>query len=311
MTLTMMKPIHKPVLLQEVKEALDVAKGKRFIDCTLGLGGHAASILKDILPSGNLLGIDADPEAMRIAVENLREFGDSKLLVNDNFVNLKAICEEYDFLEADGVLFDLGVSSLQLDSANRGFSFQQEADLDMRFNPDQVMTATDLVNILPEDQLAQLLFIYGEEQNSRKIAHAIVQNRPVDTTLQLAEIVERIYGGRHGRIHPATKTFQALRIVVNAELENLRKALSQVPFVLKKGGRLVVISYHSLEDRIVKQFMKEESTDCICPPKVMVCNCGHKASLKILSSHVVIPTELEIDNNPRSRSAKLRVAERL
>jgi 16S rRNA (cytosine1402-N4)-methyltransferase len=311
MIMTMTKPIHRPVLINEVIEALNAADGKRYIDCTLGLGGHASAILEKISPSGKLLGIDADPEAIQIAAENLSSYSESVLLVNDNFTNLRAICKEHNFQDVDGILYDLGVSSLQLDTAGRGFSFQQEAELDMRFSPDQIMTATDLVNILPEDQLAQLIYIYGEERNSRRIAHEIMRNRPIDSTMHLANIITNVYGGRSGKIHPATKTFLALRIVVNAELENLKKSLAQSTACLKKGGRLVVLSYHSLEDRIVKQFIKEEASNCICPPKAPVCTCGHVPTLKVLTGHVIVPTDEEIAGNPRSRSAKLRVAERI
>lgn len=311
MILKMSSPVHKPVLLNEVVEALQPRRGKKYIDCTLGLGGHSSAILEKIAPTGKLLGIDADPESLRIAQNRLAEYAGSAILVNDNFTNLEEICKEFDFTPVDGILFDLGISSFQLETPERGFSFQSDAEPDMRFSPDQVLTAMDLVNILPEHRLAQLLEEYGEEYKGRQIARRIVGNRPITSTAQLARIVEQTTGWEKRNLHPATKTFLALRIAVNHELENLEKALLQAVNVLNHGGRLVVISYHSLEDRIVKQFMKRESNDCICPPNIPVCRCGHKAIIKIITNKVITPSASEIQDNPRSRSAKLRIAERL
>ena len=311
MTLTMYLPTHKPVLLEEAMEALQVEPGKRYIDCTVGLGGHSLSILEKEEPDVQLLGIDADPEAIKVARDKLAYYSESMTLINNNFANLESICRDNNFFPVDGMLFDLGVSSLQIETAERGFSFQRNAQLDMRYSPQQILTATDLVNILPESKLAQLLFEYSEERNSRQIAHLIVQNRPIVSTLKLANIVEQAAGGRRQKIHPATRTFLALRIVVNHELENLEKALNQTINCLSRRGRLVVISYHSLEDRIVKQFMKRESTGCLCPPHTPICTCGHAPTLKLISKKVITPSQQEIKNNPRSRSAKLRVAERL
>ncbi len=304
-------PVHKPVLRHEAIEALNVRPGGRYVDCTLGLGGHALSILAGMKNSGILLGIDTDPEAIQIARRNLSDYASQVIFVNDNFVNLQSICESNHFIPVDGILFDLGVSSLQLDTPERGFSFQKESDLDMRFNPEQVLTAMDLVNILPEDKLAQLLWEYSEESFSRQIAHSIVENRPIIGTKDLAAIIEKTAAGLRGRIHPATKTFLALRIVVNHELENLAKALNQTMNCLNQGGRLVVISYHSLEDRIVKKFIKRETSGCICPPEIPVCQCGHVQMFKAISRKVIKPSEEEIKSNPRSRSARLRVVERL
>jgi len=301
---------HIPVLVQETIEALAVQPGGRYIDCTVGTGGHAAAILAHSSPGGQLLGIDADPEAIA-AQARLEPYSGSCLLVNDNFVNLEAICLKFDFFPVHGILFDLGLSSLQLDSSERGFSFQQEGPLDMRFNPSQKITAADIINTYPESELAQLIWSYGEETYSRRIAHYIVKERPIKTTLRLAQIIERAAGGKRGKIHPATKTFQALRIAVNQELDNLKSALKQASNILGFRGRLVVISYHSLEDRIVKQFMQTESRDCICPPETPVCVCEHTASLKLVNKKVVIPSAEEIQVNPRSRSAKLRAAERI
>jgi len=300
---------HIPVLLEETIQALSVHPGGRYIDCTLGGGSHAAAILEHSAPGGQLLGIDADPEAIKAARARLEAYGNSILLVNENFVNLQDICTKYDFFPVHGILFDLGLSSLQLEDDSRGFSFQQDGPLDMRLSPSQEITAADIVNTLPETGLTRLLRTYGEEAYSRHIARQIVQERPINTTRQLAQIVERAVGGRRGKIHPATKTFQALRIAVNHELEYLESAIKQAISLLGFGGRLVVISYHSLEDRIVKQFMQQESRDCICPPGTPTCICGHTASLKLITRKVVTPSPEEIQSNRRSRSAKLRVAE--
>ena len=304
--------LHIPVMVKEVIEALNIRPGARYIDCTLGCGGHAASIVERCLPGGQLLGIDADPNGINIAQINLGVYHDSIKLVNDNFVNLQAICQQYSFMvpPIKGILFDLGLSSLQLGDNVRGFSFQKDGPLDMRFGPSQTMTAADIVNNSSETELARIIWTYGEEIYSRHIAHQIVLSRPLETTLQLAQSVERAVGSRRGRIHPATKTFQALRIAVNQELENLELALKQAVNLLDFDGRLVVISYHSLEDRIVKQCMQREAKDCICPPETPICVCGHKASLNLINKKVIKPSPAEIESNPRSRSAKLRVAER-
>jgi len=302
---------HTSVLVREAVRALAVQPGGRYIDCTLGGGGHAAAILEHSSPGGQLLGIDADPGAMRVARVRLEPYSDSILIINENFSNLQSICYKYDFYPVHGILFDLGLSSLQLNGDIRGFSFQHEAVLDMRLSPDQEVTAEDIVNQFPEDELARLIRTYGEEVRSRRIARRIVQGRPIKTTLQLARTVEQAVAGRRGKIHPATKTFQALRIVVNHELENLEAALKQTLNLLGSGGRLVVISYHSLEDRIVKRFMQRESRDCICPPDMPSCVCGHTASLRLINKRVIIPSLAEVELNPRSRSAKLRAAERV
>lgn len=305
-----MAPVHIPVLVEEVIRALAVQPGGRYIDCSLGGGGHAAAILEHSSPGGQLLGIDADPKAVETAMERLAAY-DSISLVNANFVNLEAICYKYDFVPVHGILFDLGLSSLQLADSDRGFSFQQSAPLDMRLNPDQELTADYIVNTYPEAELARILREYGEESFSRQIARHIVQSRPINTTTELARTVERAVGGKRRKIHPATKTFQALRIAVNRELENLESALKQAVNLLGFEGRLVVISYHSLEDRIVKQFMQRESRDCICPPGTPTCVCGHTARLRLINKRVITPSQEEIQRNPRSRSAKLRAAERI
>jgi len=307
----LVKTTHIPVLSREVIETLGILPGGRYIDCTLGSGGHSQAILEHSNPGGQLLGIDADPEAIQRSSASLRPFGKSVLLVNDNFVNLRDICIKLDFFPVHGILFDLGLSSPQLDEDGRGFSFQYNAPLDMRFDPRQRTTAADIVNSYPEIELARIIKTYGEEIQSRQIAKLIAHRRPILTTGQLADIIEEAVGGRHGKIHPATRTFQALRIVVNHEMENLESALHQAVSLLGFGGKIVVISYHSLEDRIVKHFFQQESKDCICPPDAMTCVCGHKANLKIITRRIITPTFAETEMNPRSRSAKLRGAERI
>jgi len=311
MSQVMLAPVHIPVLVEETIRALAVQPGGRYIDCTLGGGGHAAAILERSSPGGQLLGIDADPEAIKIARARLEAYGGSTLLINENFVNLQAICYKYDFLPVHGILFDLGLSSLQLNGNGRGFSFQHDAPLDMRLNPNQELTAADIVNTYSEADLARLIKTYGEESYGRRIARHIVQERPVKTTLQLARMIEQVIGSRRRRIHPATKTFQALRIVVNQELEHLESALKQAVNLLGFEGRLVVVSYHSLEDRIVKQFMRREAKDCICPPGTPTCVCEHTASLRLVKRRVITPSLAEVRINPRSHSARLRVAERV
>ena len=313
MSVAMSLPVHVSVLLNEVITALQPRPGGRFIDCTVGLGGHAAAILEEISPSGRLFGIDADPDAINISKDRLSDYSETVTLVNDNFINLEAISKRYHIHPVDGILFDLGVSSLQLDTAERGFSFHLDAHLDMRFNPEQGLTASDIVNRFSEQELAKLIERYGEERHSRRIARSIIQNRPIATTAELAQSVQQALAGstRRGRIHPATRTFMALRIAVNNELQNLELALKQTPNLLRPGGRLSVISYHSLEDRIVKQFMRHAATSCLCPPGTVICSCGHVPTLKLISRKVIKPTSLEIESNPRSRSARLRIAERL
>jgi 16S rRNA (cytosine1402-N4)-methyltransferase len=296
MNLTMSAPTHIPVLVEETIEALAVRSGGRYIDCTLGAGGHALAILERSAPGGQLLGIDADPEAIAAARVRLEAYKSSSLLINDNFINLRAIATEHDFSPVHGILFDLGLSSLQLESSGRGFSFQYDEPLDMRLSSSQEVTAADILNTYSEAELAQLIRTSGEERYSRRIAHHIVQERPIKTTLELVGVIERAVGSRRGRIHPATRTFQALRIAVNHELEHLSSALEQATSLLGLGGRLVVISYHSLEDRIVKHFMQDEAK---------------KAHLKLVYKKVVTPSLAEVHFNPRSRSAKLRAAERI
>lgn len=303
--------VHVPVLLETTVNLLNVRPGARYVDCTLGTGGHAAAILERCLPGGALLGIDADPRATEKAETRLGQYGDAVVLVNDNFGHLEDICHRQNFHPVDGILFDLGMSSLQLEDEARGFSFRFDAPLDMRFNPERPVTAADMVNSLSENELSDLLSRYGEEHRSRLIARRIVRSRPINTTLQLVEVVGQTSGTGAGRIHPATRTFQALRIAVNEELANLEAGLKQAMGLLNPGGRLAVISYHSLEDRLVKQFMQRESKGCLCPVDVPRCQCGHVPTLRMVMGKAVTPSADEVGVNPRSRSAKLRVAERL
>ncbi len=267
-------------------------------------------ILEKLSSAGRLLGIDADPTAIAISAERLAEYGPRVTLVNANFTRLAEIASQCGFCPADGILLDLGLSSLQLANGERGFSFQLEGPLDMRFNPHQGKPASELVNGLSTTELADILHRYGEERQAQRIAQAIVAARPIHTTRQLAKVVAGAVRRRR-RIHPATRTFQALRIAVNDELSALSQALPQAVEILAPQGRLIVISYHSLEDRLVKQFYRQESQDCICPPEVLVCRCDHRAILEIVTKKPITPSEPELKANPRCRSARLRIAARL
>lgn len=301
--------VHIPALLQETLVYLQVRPKGTYIDATVGSGGHAGAILS-AAPGARLLGLDLDPRALEVARERLAPFGERVTLRHGSFAQLAALAA--DFAPVDGVLLDLGLSSLQLADAERGFSFSRDGPLDMRFDPDRGgPTAADLVNQLSVDELALILYRYGGERQARRIAEAIVAARPLTSTLQLAEVVARAVGKAGWRIHPATRTFQALRIAVNDELSALQVALPQAVDLLAPGGRLVVISFHSGEDRIVKRFFRTEARDCICPPRSPVCTCGHRARLRVLTKKPIRPSPEEIERNPRARSARLRAAERL
>lgn len=302
---------HKPVLYHEIIHFLKPYSGGRYVDCTLGSGGHARGILEASHPDGYLLGLDVDPLALEMAKEQLAPFAKRTKLLRASYTTLRHQIEAMGWEHVDGILFDLGISSMQIEVAERGFSFLREAELDMRFDPEAPLTAADLVNNLSERELAEILYKLGEERQARRIAQAIVRSRPIKSTSRLAEIVSAVTRGSRGDIHPATRTFQALRIAVNRELESLRSALPEAISVLVPGGRLAIISYHSLEDRIVKQFCQTESKDCICPPQQPVCTCGHKATIKVITRKPVRPSQEEVSHNPRSRSARLRVAEKL
>ncbi|MBT3995645.1 MAG: 16S rRNA (cytosine(1402)-N(4))-methyltransferase RsmH [Chloroflexi bacterium] len=302
---------HEPVMMPEIMQALNVQPGGRYIDGTLGEGGHSKEILRAADPGGQVLGLDADAEAITVATERLAEHGESFRAVNVNFRDVRATALQYEFVPVHGVLFDLGVSSLQLDRESRGFSFRRADPLDMRFSFDQQITAADIVNRYAESELADIIFHLGEDRAARRIARAIVRSRPILTSLELAEVIEKVNPRRGKRTHPATQTFQAIRIAVNDELSALETALEQAVSLLGQGGRMAVISYHSLEDRIVKNFIRKQASDCICPPGTPVCRCEHLATLKVITRRPLIPTDAETASNPRARSAKLRVAERI
>jgi len=303
---------HTPVMVREVVAALDVRPGGRYVDCTVGAGGHALAIMDEAAPGGSLLGIDRDAAALAEARSTLERYGDDVLLEQGDFADVDRICREADFAPVHGVLLDLGLSSLQLDEAERGFSFQREGPLDMRFDREQQLTAEQIVNEYKVEDLADVLHRYGEEPQARRIARRIVERRPLRTTTELAKVVEEAVGGRARRqSHPATRTFQALRIAVNQELLSLETALPLAYGLLGDLGRLAVLSYHSLEDRLVKNFIRRESRDCLCPPRQPVCTCGHTAVLRPVVRGAQRPSAGEVERNPRSRSARLRVAERL
>jgi 16S rRNA (cytosine1402-N4)-methyltransferase len=297
-----------------VVAALAPRPGGRYLDGTFGGGGHSAALLAASAPDGVVLALDADPAAIARGAALQRQHGDRLRLRQANFADLSAVAEEEGLVPLVGILLDLGVSSFQLDEPERGFSFQAEGPLDMRMDPTRGRPASALVNELGEAALADLIYQYGEERAARRIARAIVQARaraPLRTTTDLARVVAGVLGRPPGGLHPATRTFQALRIAVNDELGALERALAGALDVLAPGGRLAVISFHSLEDRLVKQLFRREATDCLCPPGLPVCVCGHRARLRILTRHPVTPGPAEIAANPRSRSAKLRVAELL
>jgi 16S rRNA (cytosine1402-N4)-methyltransferase len=286
-------------------------RGGFYIDGTIGAGGHAWGILEACQPDGLLLGLDVDPQALELAHERLAPYGQRAILVRASYTTILEQLQRVGRKTVDGILLDLGMSSIQLDTPQRGFSFQVDAPLDMRFDPSNPVRAADLVNSKPENELADILYRFGEERHSHQVAQAIVRARPVTSTRQLAEVVASVTGGRRKGLHPATRTFQALRIAVNHELEAVEDVLPRAMACLVSGGRLAVISFHSLEDRLVKQFMRRESQDCICPPRQPVCTCSHRASLREINRHPVRPQEAELHNNPRVRSARLRVAEKL
>ena len=286
--------------------------GGAYVDGTLGAAGHAARVLELSAPDGRLLGLDADPDALRLAGERLAPFGERAVLVHTNFRRLYDVASEHGFVPAGGVLLDLGLSSMQLDLWERGFSFRRDDPLDMRFDPTRGPSAADLLRELPEEDLANVIWEYGEEPASRRIARAVKRSpEPVRTSGQLAELVARAAGRPRGRTHPATRTFQALRIAVNEELDALREGLEGAVRALGPGGRLAVISFHSLEDRIVKTFMREASAECVCPPRQPVCTCDHTPTLRLLGRKAGKAGEEEVEANRRSRSARLRVAEML
>jgi 16S rRNA (cytosine1402-N4)-methyltransferase len=294
-----------------VLSALRPAPGRRYLDGTVGAGGHAWGLLEASAPDGEVLGLDRDPGALRLAAERLRPFGERVHLHQASFAEMQTVVQAVGWDQVDGVVLDLGMSSMQVDDPARGFSFLQDGPLDMRFDPQQPRTAADLVNNLQAGELVDLLTRFGEEPRAHRVAKAIVAARPIRTTRALAEIVAVAAGYKRGRTHPATRTFQALRIAVNDELVALEQGLQQAFDLLCPGGRLAVIAFHSLEDRVVKQAMRRESTDCLCPPRQPVCTCDHHATLTLITRTPIRAEADEVSQNPRARSARLRVAERL
>jgi 16S rRNA (cytosine1402-N4)-methyltransferase len=302
---------HLPVLYHEIILALQPRREGLYVDGTLGAGGHAAGILEASQPSGRLLGMDLDPQAVSIARQRLSPFSGRAVIVQASYIHLREQLAELGWQAVNGILLDLGVSSMQLDTPERGFSFQADAPLDMRFDPANAVTAEYLVNTLSENELADVIYRFGEERRAYQVARAIVRARPIHGTARLAEIVARATRGGRPGFHPATRTFQALRIAVNRELEAIETVLPQAVGALAVAGRLAVISFHSLEDRIVKQYFRQESQDCICPPRQPICTCGHHASLREINRHPIQPGEAELNANPRARSAKLRIVEKI
>lgn len=302
---------HLPVLYQAIIHALQPTSPGRYVDGTLGAGGHAWGILQASSPAGELLGLDLDPLALDLARERLAEFGPRAVLRQASYVSLADQLTSVGWDQVQGIVLDLGVSSMQLDNPDRGFSFMSEGPLDMRFDPTSPFSADTLVNQASEQELADTIWRYGEETDSRRIARAIVAARPLTTTRQLAEVIVKASRRPGGKIHPATRTFQALRIAVNDELGSIERVLPTAVASLAPGGRLAVIAFHSLEDRIVKQYFRLESRDCICPPEQPVCTCGHKASLLEINRRPITADDDEISANPRSRSARLRIVEKL
>jgi len=310
---------HQPVLYKEIIHALQPQKGGRYVDGTLGAGGHARGILEASAPDGRLLGLDVDPQALAIARKTLAPYDHRIHLAQASYTSLSAQLKSLGWESVDGIVLDLGASSMQFDTAERGFSFMQDAPLDMRFGPHAVQTAADIVNSYSERELADLIYEYGEERDSRKIARAIVKARPLHTTRELVAAIEavsprsfdRLRTARGNRVHPATRTFQALRIAVNDELSSIRSVLPQAVASLRSGGRLAVISFHSLEDRIVKEFFREQSKDLVNPPYERIYKEERKATLKEVNRKPITPSEEETEDNPRARSAKLRIAEKI
>ncbi|HLF04279.1 MAG TPA: 16S rRNA (cytosine(1402)-N(4))-methyltransferase RsmH [Dehalococcoidia bacterium] len=308
----MNRAFHQPVLRQEVLEHLAIGPEGLWVDATVGEGGHALAIL-EASAGGRVLGIDRDPRGLAQAAQRLRSYGDRFIPVQGSYAQMVELAKAQGIAQADGVLLDLGISSRQVDTPGYGLSFQRDEPLDMRFDPaGQTATAAHIVNTYGEDELRQLLFQYGEEPQARAIARALVRRRPIYTTGELAKLVAAVTGPRRGRrIHPATRTFQALRLAVNEELAHLEAGLKAAIGLLAPGGRLVVISYHSLEDRLVKTTLAREAARCVCPPGLPVCVCGHQPTLRLVSRRAIRPTAEEVRDNPRSRSARLRAAQRL
>ena len=304
---------HISVLLNECIDNLNITPDGIYVDGTMGGGGHSLEIAKR-LTTGRLICIDQDPNAHEAAGKRLAEYKDRITFVRDNFGNIANILDSLGIEKIDGMLLDIGVSSHQLDEAERGFSYQQDAPLDMRMNPDRPFSAYDVVNGYDEDELDRVIFTYGEERWARRIAQFIVKEReakPIETTGELVDIIKKAVpkGARKDGPHPAKRTFQAIRIEVNGELEVLQRAIDDVAARLAVGGRLCIITFHSLEDRIVKEALRKQENPCICPPQFPVCVCGKKPLGRVITRKPILPSKEELEENPRSRSAKLRVLE--
>jgi 16S rRNA (cytosine1402-N4)-methyltransferase len=304
---------HIPVLYKEIIHALQPKRGGRYVDGTLGAGGHARGILEACTPDGQLLGLDVDPQALALSRETLAPYAESGRahLVQASYITLTKQLAALQWDSVDGIVLDLGASSMQFDNAERGFSFMQDGPLDMRFGSNAFQSAEDIVNTYDEKDLADLIFRYGEDRDSRKIAKAIVMNRPLRTTRELVAVIEKASPRRGDRMHPATQTFQALRIAVNEELASVEGVLPQAVAALRSGGRCAVISFHSLEDRIVKDYFREQGKDLINPPYERIYEVERKAVVKLINKKPILPSDEEIKDNPRARSAKLRVVEKL
>ncbi|MBI5352145.1 MAG: 16S rRNA (cytosine(1402)-N(4))-methyltransferase RsmH [Chloroflexi bacterium] len=302
---------HKPVLYKEIIHALQPQSGGHYVDGTLGAGGHARGILEACTPDGQLLGLDVDPHALALSRETLAPYDGRIHLVQASYITItqQLAALKWDFV--DGIVLDLGASSMQFDNAERGFSFMQDGPLDMRFGSNAFQSAEDIVNTYDERDLADLIFRYGEDRDARRIAKAIVMNRPLRTTRELVAVIEKASPRRGDRTHPATQTFQALRIAVNEELASVESVLPQAVAALRSGGRCAVISFHSLEDRIVKDYFREQSKELVNPPYERIYEVERKAVVEIINKKPIVASDEEVKDNPRARSAKLRVIEKL
>jgi 16S rRNA (cytosine1402-N4)-methyltransferase len=310
-----MSSFHEPVMRQEVLASLECRPGGIYVDGTVGGGGHARAILEKTAPDGLLIGIDRDSDALLASERQLQSFGRRKILVKTNFADIGKVLTNLNINKVDGILLDLGVSSHQLNAGDRGFSFSSDAPLDMRMDRDSPYGACDLVNLSSENELRKIIKAYGEEPMAGRIARAILTKRaaaPIRTTMELADVIYHAVpvAYRQRRIHPATRTFQAIRIAVNDELSNLRTAILNGTDMLKQGGRFSIISFHSLEDRIVKEAFRAAQKGCTCPPDLPVCGCQGEPKLTVITKRPVYPGTDEVDSNPRARSARLRTAER-
>ena len=302
---------HTPVLYQEIIHALQPKSGGHYVDGTLGAGGHARGILEACAPDGLLLGLDVDPKALALARETLAPYEGRIHLAQASHITLKSQLTSLRWDAIDGMVLDLGASSMQFDNAERGFSFMHDGPLDMRFGPGALQSAADLVNTLSQEDLADLIFRYGEDRDARRIARAVVESRPIHTTRELVAVIEKASPRRGDRVHPATQTFQALRIAVNDELAAVEKTLPQAVASLSSGGRLAVISFHSLEDRIVKDYFRELSKEIVNPPYERIYEVERAAVVTLINKKPITASEMEIKDNPRARSAKLRIVEKI